>query len=47
MVIDLVDSIGERNVGIFLQAESLEDVGRSSRTLLSAGRKSRSWSSPI
>lgn len=27
MVIDLVDSIGERNVGIFLQAESLDDVG--------------------
>ena len=27
LVIDLVDSIGERNVGVFLQAEHLEDTG--------------------
>ena len=27
MVIDLVDSVGERNAGIFLQAEQLEDQG--------------------
>lgn len=27
MVLDLVDSVGERNAGIFLQANQLEDVG--------------------
>lgn len=41
MILDLVDSVGERNVGLFLQAESVEDVGAKLQNVaLSRAKKS-------